>query len=129
MTDRRELPPPPPPEGTGYDWILDLGPGWRPVPAWGEGGWDLGAWPEVVVAHYDGEDVHGFASFVEGDLRYESFPTEQARDEHTDRFAAGLWRHGIADGPPDLPEADDDLPSEYRGPFSTGRLARGGGLR
>jgi hypothetical protein len=40
----------------GYDWISRLSNGWYAVPGWGKDGWDLGNWPYVIVAFYDGNE-------------------------------------------------------------------------
>ncbi len=108
---------------SGYEWIGALCGGWYVVPTWGRSGWDLGAWPLVIIAHYDNpaRPCFGLAVYVEGDLDVTAYPTRQARDEATDRHAAAWWRQ-LKDGPGDLPSSDNDLQPHHRGPFTRSRL-------
>ena len=133
--NRREAGVPPLPDsyaGNGYDWLQELEGGWRPVPAWGRDGWDLGIWPLVAVAHYDGDDSFGVATRIEGDVELEVFPTREERDAATDQIAAYWWRdmarNDLPSHPRDLPHHDDDLLPHQRGPFSRERLEREKGV-
>jgi hypothetical protein len=98
----------------------DLRDGWQPVPGWGRDGWDLGSWPYAIIVHYDGDDLYGMATYVEGDIRSEAFPSREARDAATDRVAAFHWRHDES-GPADLSDSDDDLAPHHRGPYRWNR--------
>lgn len=121
MTTPDRLPAlPDSPLDTGYDWIGALSGGWHEVPAWGRGGWDLGSWPLVVVAHYDSPDGYGMAVYIEGDVEVTAYPTRAERDQATDRHAACWWRY-FEDGPDDLPDSDDQLAPHHRGPYSRTR--------
>ena len=122
------LPPLPPPDfDDGYGWMSRLRDGWRPVAGWGRNGWDLGDWPYAVVAHYDGEDVSGLGTYVEGALYERSFPSREERDAATDQLAAFYWRLN-ENGPDDLPESDDDLAPHHRGPYTLRRRDGGNDL-
>ena len=122
------LPPLPEPGfGDGYDWMDQLRDGWRPVAGWGSRGWDLGDWPYAIVVHYDGEDVHGLATYVEGDINVRSFPSREERDAATDRIAASHWRMNES-GPADLPDSDEELAPQHRGPYGSRRSDGGSDL-
>jgi hypothetical protein len=106
---------------SGDDWIGVLRRcGWDAVSSWGRDGWDLGSWPQVIVAHHDHPGCYGLCLYVEGDLDVSAYPTREARDEATDRLAAYYWRY-YQHGPEDLPASDDDLQPHHRGPFSWSR--------
>ena len=103
----------------GYDWMGQLSNGWYEVPSWGSEGWDLGDWPYVIVAHYNGEvgDIgpFGVATYVEGDLEVKEFPTRAERDSETDRIALFYWRNR-ADEIPGIPtDPADNRLGPYRG--------------
>jgi len=113
------LPPLPDPDevGDGYGWIGALSAGWYAVGVWGRtGGWNLGRWPYVIIAHYDSPDRYAVATYVEGDLTITAHPDRASRDADTDRIAASYWRN-YSDGPADLPDRDEDIPDHYRGPY------------
>jgi hypothetical protein len=117
MTQHTDPPPPLPDPcrvGDGYEWIDALTDGWRPVAAWGREGWDLGAWPVVIVAHHDGRRLYSVGTYAEGDLDVQAFPTRAERDATTDHIAATWWRT-FNNGPADLPATDTDLADHYRG--------------
>jgi hypothetical protein len=107
---------------SGYDWIGALAGGWYAVPSWGRSGWDLGAWPLVIIAHYDhpASGCYGLAVYVEGDLDVTAYPTREARDQATNPHAAYWWRVH-RNGPNDLPVTDADLQPHHTGPFSWSR--------
>lgn len=113
------LPPLPDPFvlGDGYPWIDALTGGWYAVGVWGRGGgWNLGRWPYVIIAHHDSPNRYALAVYVEGDLDAQTFPDRSGRDTATDRIAAYYWRR-YGDGPTDLPERDEDLADHHRGPY------------
>lgn len=99
----------------GYDWIRQLKNGWRVIPGWGRDGWDLGSWPLVVVAHYDGPDVYGVATYVDGDSEVAGFATRAERDARTDNVAATWWRL-LGNGPKNLAEIESNTSPDHRGP-------------
>lgn len=91
--------------------------GWMPISAWGCDGWDLGSWPHVVVYH-GGET--SLAIDVEGDTRIETFETQAARDEGTDRVAFMHWKTLQAPWVQGI-SSFEQMPSRLRGPFTSGR--------
>ncbi|GAA3085658.1 hypothetical protein GCM10020000_85130 [Streptomyces olivoverticillatus] len=109
-------------EGDGYDWMRLLPVGWRAVGGCGGSeGWDLGAWPYSVVAHYDCPlgVIYGLAQFTEGDVEVRAFGSRGARDAATDEIALGNWLHW-ENGPGGLPAAGtaaDGIPARFRGPY------------
>lgn len=105
---------------SGYEWIGALCGGWYVVPTWGRSGWDLGAWPLVIIAHYDSPGCYGLGVHVEGDLEVTAYPTREDRDQATDRQAAFHWRQ-FGHGPRDLPDTDNELGHHHRGPYSRTR--------
>jgi hypothetical protein len=104
----------------GYDWLGPLRHGWYGVSSWGRGGWDLGSWPRVVIAHYDGEGRYGLAVYVEGDVEVTAHATREDRDRVTDQQAASWWQY-FGRGPKDLPAEGDELLPHHRGPYSPER--------
>lgn len=86
--------PIPGPEG-GYEWLERLYGGWYSVPAWGKDGWDLGAWPLVIVVHWDSPDDDLFAEavYVESDIAIRTFATREERDKATDETAVYYWKY------------------------------------
>ncbi len=105
----------------GYDWLGALRHGWYDVSSWGRDGWDLGSWPLVIVAHYDGEDRYGLAVYVEGDVEVTAYPNREERNGATDRVAAFYWRRRRGQRPDDLPAEGDELLPHHRGPYSSER--------
>ncbi|WP_372412522.1 hypothetical protein [Streptomyces luteireticuli] len=108
-------------EGDGYDWIESLPAGWTDVPLWGVDGWDLGAYPYSVVAHYNCPlgVIYGLATFTEGDVTVRAYGSREARDAETDELALSLWRYW-KNGPDNLPAkntAAADIPTRFRGPY------------
>jgi hypothetical protein len=106
----------------GYAWLGALRHGWYDVSSWGRDGWDLGSWPLVIVAHYDGEDRYGLAVYVEGDVEVTACPNREERDGATDQVAAFYWRRR-SDRPDDLPAEGEELLPHHRGPYSPDRHA------
>jgi hypothetical protein len=107
----------------GYDRMeAGGGRGWQAVPSWGLDGWDLGAWPLVIISHRRTAGG-GFelAYDVEGDITVYRYPTRELRDAATDCLAFWHWKH---DGEPwvDGVERVDTAPDRLRGPFSWERL-------
>ncbi|MFD4554398.1 hypothetical protein ACFWP5_08720 [Streptomyces sp. NPDC058469] len=96
----------------GYEWMPRLKDGWYPVASWGSEGWNLGNWPFVCIAHYDGE-TFGVGTYVEGDIKAEEFPTREERDRHTDEIAIFYWKnYEIESAPKSM--RDDDRLGPYR---------------
>jgi len=89
--------------GEGYDWMQQLSGGWYAVPSWGSDGWDLGNWPYVIVVHYDGDEIYGVATYVEGDITVREFPDRAQRDKETDQIALFYWQRDedMSDAPQD----------------------------
>ncbi|WP_431983802.1 hypothetical protein [Streptomyces qinglanensis] len=109
--------------GDGYDWIRELPVGWHAVGVWGSEGWDLGAWPLQVVAHYDCplDLTPALAHYVEGDVTVRAFGSREARDAATDEIALSVWQWE-ENGPAlaELPAEDTpaaDIPARFRGPY------------
>ncbi|GGM45294.1 hypothetical protein GCM10012275_15430 [Longimycelium tulufanense] len=103
----------------GYDWmdaVEESGSGWFVVPLWGSKGWNLGSWPHVIVLHYNGDEVYGVATYVEGDLTIRAYATPTQREVATDMIAHFYWLHNDS-GPEDLPERFGDVPAKYFGPY------------
>lgn len=104
--------------GDGHGWMAALSGGWHEVASWGADGWDLGSWPYVVVAHYDGADelglLFGRVVYVEGDLFVEGYRWRSERDKASSDTAVYYWRH-YGNGPRDLP-AEGDAP--LYGPYT-----------
>lgn len=106
-------------DGDGYDYMesLTLG-GWHSIPLWGIDGWDLGAWPYVIVAatevDVDGCTTYGTLHYCEGDVTAKWFVTPAALREEISRLAHSYWKIGQAHGPEDLPEKFQDVPERYR---------------
>jgi hypothetical protein len=72
----------------GYDRIeVAGGRGWQAVPSWGLDGWDLGAWPLVVISHRRTTDGFELAYDVEGDITVYRYPTRELRNAATDCLA------------------------------------------
>ena len=74
-----------------------------PYPSWGSDGWDLGNWPYVIVVHYDGDEIYGVATYVEGDITVREFPDRAQRDKETDQIALFYWQRDedMSDAPQD----------------------------
>jgi hypothetical protein len=112
-------------DGGGHDFIERFAAGgWRPIPAWGMNGWDLGEWPLVVVLHRERPCVghagkFSLAYYIEGDVVIEHFASREERDAATDELAAFHWRHQGVEWVSDYPEGP--LPEHLRGPYSRAR--------
>jgi hypothetical protein len=109
----------------GYEWIGSLrGTGWDAVGSWGRDGWDLGSWPLVCVAHFDGgERGYGVAYYVEGDVTVYEFATREERDAKTDELAFFHWKRESESWIEGY-DSVEQLPARLRGPFSWARLER-----
>ena len=106
----------------GYDRIEQARThGWRAVPSWGLEGWDLGAWPLVVISHRRSARGFELAYDVEGDVTVYRHPTRELRDAATDCLAFWHWKHYSAEWVDDV-DSIDDAPDRLRGRFSWERL-------
>ncbi|MCP2092680.1 hypothetical protein LV78_000620 [Actinosynnema pretiosum] len=120
--DREDLPRVPVPnEETfdGYEWReMAQEFGWVVPGLWGREGWDLGAWPLIVVGLHDDPKVKvwAYVVYIEGDIFVHTFDDEDERDRAVTAEAVFWWRNGDADGPMDLPEQGDYL-EHHHGPF------------
>jgi hypothetical protein len=107
----------------GYDRIKAARPhGWRAISSWGLEGWDLGAWPLVVILHRRSARGFELAYDVEGDITVYRYPTRELRDAATDCLALWHWKHDGKDWVNGV-ESIDVAPDRLRGPFSQKRLA------
>ena len=95
--------------------------GWTAIPSWGLEGWDLGAWPLVVVFHRQSADGFELAYDVEGDVTVYRYSTRELRDAATDCLAFWHWKHYRAEWVHDV-DSIDDAPDRLRGRFSWERL-------
>lgn len=112
--------------GNGYEWMSEgLPEGWHPEPIWGRDGWDLGAWPLVVVALYIDEEEGRFAAatYTEGDVTARRYKSRGALYVAVNGIAEFHWRLGQARGPRDLPEGSGLL-AHHTGPYPGWRSAR-----
>jgi hypothetical protein len=106
----------------GYDRIKTAQQhGWRAVSSWGLEGWDLGAWPLVVISHRRTTRGFELAYNVEGDITVYRYPTRDLRDAATDCLALWHWEHDGKDGI-DGVESVEAAPDCLRGPFPQKRL-------
>lgn len=94
---------------------------WRPIPSWGQDGWDLGSWPLVVIYHRTTPDAWQLAYDVEGDITVYSYPLQQQRDSATDCLAFWHWKHAHEQWVAGI-DSVDVAPADLRGPFSCRRL-------
>jgi hypothetical protein len=97
--------------GDGYDWMDELGgTRWRVLPNWGRDGWDMGAWPYVIVGtcavvvpkdeRPPGQTrAYGVLVYVEGDREVTAHATAQDRQVRLDEIAAFYWALSQSDGP------------------------------
>lgn len=110
--------------GDGYDWMAALPSGWHEISGWGLDGWDLGSWPYVIVCSYNNrsDGVFAMATYTEGDIDIRAFDNPDERDAAIDEVAVWHWRHGMAEGPEDLPPEGEPLAEHHRGVFSWNRL-------
>ncbi|CAM3307774.1 hypothetical protein PSET11_02458 [Arthrobacter ulcerisalmonis] len=105
----------------GYDYMDRAAKhGWSAMGNWGEEGYDLGAWPYVImfvrVVRDGGRHLYGFGRYVEGDLSADYYRSKEACNEAISRQAFWYWHHGQSDGPRNLPETFESLAPEYRVP-------------
>jgi hypothetical protein len=113
--------------GDGYDRAgIVRKVGFEPISAWGRDGWDLGDWPYVMV--FGRLTARGFEVVVncEGDAFTERFDTLEDRNAYIDGIALDYWR--MLENGPDVSKVGsvEEMPAEYRGPFSWKRLDREG---
>lgn len=121
LPDLGDIPRPPQGHrfGNGYEWMNEgLPEGWHPEPIWGRYGWDLGAWPLVVVALYidDERKDYAVATYVEGDVNVSRYRTRGALYVAVNEIAEFHWRLGQSHGPRDLPEGNGLL-AHHTGPY------------
>lgn len=95
--------------------------GWIATPLWGSEGWDLGAWPLVVIFHRQSTDGFELAYDVEGDVSVYRYSTRELRDAATDCLAFWHWKHDGADWVNGI-DSVEDAPDRLRGPFSWERF-------
>lgn len=106
----------------GYDRMEAAGGrGWQAVPSWGLDGWDLGAWPLVVISHRRTADAFELAYDVEGDITVYRYPTRGLRDAATDCLAFWHWKNNDEEWVDGI-ENIDIAPDRLRGPFAWERL-------
>ncbi|MGI5292909.1 hypothetical protein ACQEVF_57695 [Nonomuraea polychroma] len=107
--------------GGGYDWMaVAERTGWHAIGVWGCDGWDLGAWPYVIVLRWTGDGAWGVASYCEGEW---SWRCSTARRRPTDAWTGtpsfigvrGVMAHRIY------------LRGEGFGPGIVGRIEQGCG--
>jgi hypothetical protein len=96
---------------------------WLPVPSWGRDGWDLGAWPLVVMYLRTAGEQYELAYYVEGDVTVYRYPTRELRDAATDALAFWHWKHAGEEWVAGIDRVED-APAHLRGPFSWKRLER-----
>lgn len=110
---------------SGYEWMEHLPAGWHAEPVWGRDGWDLGAWPLIVVALFVDEERnrYGVATYTEGDVTVERYRSRGALYVAVNEIAEFHWRMGQALGPRDLPE-ERGLLAQHCGPYSEERHRR-----
>ena len=111
---------------SGWDWMGEgLPAGWHPEPAWGRDGWDLGAWPLVVVALFvdDRHERYAVATYVEGDIEVRRYQSRDALHVAVNEIAEFHWRLGQSHGPSDLPEGQGLL-AKHAGPYDPRRRER-----
>ena len=104
----------------GYEYMeLAERHGWSAIGSWGKDGWDLGAWPYVIIFYRARSEstgnAWGIGQYVEGDLETKYYETRAAFIEAIDRMAYSHWQFNADQAPPNLPEKFEDLPEEYRG--------------
>jgi hypothetical protein len=111
--------------GSGYGWIERLSSGWHAEPSWGRDGWDLGAWPLVVVALFVDEDRgrYAAATYTESDVTVNRYRSRSALHAAVNDIAEFHWRLGQSLGPGDLPEGHGLL-AKHCGPYSEARRER-----
>jgi len=106
--------------------------GWRAVSSWGRDGWDLGAWPYVVIytrtasgrfEPHDAAGRHELMQIVEGDRTVYRFITEDDLSAAIDYLF--LWYAADHDWAPLTYDQRDALnvgaltfDAKWRGPFS-----------
>lgn len=107
--------------GDGYD-DMDAAQkfGWHAIGGWGRDGYNLGAWPLVIIFFRDlnkgSEVLYQVAEYVEGDVAMWSCPTEEIRQQVTDELAFFHWKHSEKEWV-GLYSSVDELPDELKGPY------------
>lgn len=112
--------------GNGWEWMEEgLPGGWHAEPIWGRYGWDLGAWPLIVVALFidDEGQRYAVATFTEGDINIKRYKSRGALYVSVDKIAEFHWRLGQSRGPRDLPEGGGLL-AHHTGPYPGWSSAR-----
>lgn len=111
--------------GSGYEWMERLSAGWHAEPSWGRDGWDLGAWPLIVVAVFEDEERgrYAAATYTEGDVTVNRYRSRGALHAAVNEIAEFHWRLGQSLGPDDLPE-ESGLLAKHCGPYSEARRRR-----
>jgi hypothetical protein len=109
--------------------------GWHAISSWGHDGWDLGAWPLVIIfvrnrasevpgstrIPFDLDRRFEVCEYVEGDLTVWAYATEAERDWLIDRLAAWHWK---GQGEAWATDIDPEHPPErLRGPYRPNRDA------
>lgn len=110
---------------SGYEWMEQLPDGWHVEPSWGRDGWDLGAWPLIVVALFVDEksDRYAVATYTEGDVTVNRYQSRGALYVAVNKIAEFHWRMEQSLGPDDLPEGEGLL-AKHCGPYSRDRYDR-----
>jgi len=103
--------------GDGYDFIeTNRKLGWKPIPAWGRDGWDMGRWPALIVMTNDDFTHPRMLVYIEGDVDVTEFDSATDRDAALNEVAERFWRAGESDGPKDIAAfRNGQLPDRYRG--------------
>jgi len=106
----------------GYDRIeTSARRRWEAIPSWGRDGWDLGAWPLVVIFHRDSTVGYELAENCEGDATVYRYPTRALRDAATDQIAFWHWRERGAPWVAGIADAAH-APAHLRGAYSSKRV-------
>jgi hypothetical protein len=131
LPDLGDVPRPPSGHGFGggYEWMEEgLPEGWHAEPIWGRDGWDLGAWPYVIVALFidDERERYAVTTYIEGDINVKRYQSRGALYVAVNEIAEFHWRLGQSRGPRDLPEGSGLL-SHHTGPYPGWSEARESG--
>jgi hypothetical protein len=89
----------------------------RPIGTWGQDGWDLGAWPNIVFFVADDRPPFDLAVFVEGTVDHYRFPSRDLLHEAIDYLFAWYAVHlGQSWAVGWDPEQRATVPPEFSGP-------------